>query len=105
MQLKYGNVRTFSKLIGNWFSSKGECKYGEELYYRQMAGEITDLRFHTRLVLSPPPDKVSIEVDFIYQENGKIVHEDFKGKETESYRVKRIWLKQLTGIEVILVRR
>ena len=98
---KYHAVRTWSNLVGIWFASKGECGRGEELYLLEKAGEISNLHYHTRFVLSKSP-RVSIEVDFIYRENGKVIHEDFKGHETEAYRVKRIWIKEQQGIDIIL---
>ena len=100
---KYHAVRTFSNLVGIWFASKGECVRGEELRLRQLAGEITNLHYHVKFVLSKRP-KVSIEVDFVYREDGRVVHEDFKGRLTEAYRIKMAWLKDQQGIDIILTR-
>jgi len=101
---KFHAKRTFSNLVGIYFASKGECQRGEDLFLLEKAGEISNLHYHTRFVLSKKP-RCSIEVDFVYRENGKVVHEDFKGRLTESYRIKMAWLKQQQGIDIILSRR
>jgi len=101
---KHHAVRTWSNLLNMWFASRGECRYGEGLYYRQLAGEISDLKFHTRFTLSKSP-RCSIEADFIYTENGETIYEDFKGMgETREYRVKRLWLKEQQQIDIRLVK-
>ena len=104
-EMKYHSVRTWSELCGRFFASKAEARRGEELHLLQLADEIEDLRYQERFVLSKSPnEKVSITVDFIYLENGKRVLEDVKGIETREFRVKRIWLKQLTGIDIKLTK-
>ena len=99
--MKYNARRTWSELAQEWFASKAECRRAEELILLQHAGYITALEFHRRFTLNDKP-KVSIEVDFVYQENGQIIYEDTKGKETRDYRTKRIWAKQLLGIDIRL---
>jgi hypothetical protein len=70
----------------------------------EKAGTIRALEYHQKITLSKSP-KVTIEIDFIYNQNGKKIYEDYKGmKETREYRAKRIWLKQLKDIDVKLVR-
>ena len=101
MSNKYRARRTYSSLCKRWFSSSAEAVRGEELCLLEKAGQITDLRYHQKFRLSTTP-KVDIEVDFIYSENGQTFYEDCKGKETREYRVKRIWLKQQQGIDIIL---
>jgi len=103
MRLKYGNIRVFSELCGRNFSSKLEARRGEELALLERAGEITDLQYQVRFVLNEKP-RVTLSVDFAYKENGKMVYEDSKGIETREFRVKRIWLRQLTGIDILLTR-
>uniref|UniRef100_A0A6M3KSV4 DUF1064 domain-containing protein n=1 Tax=viral metagenome TaxID=1070528 RepID=A0A6M3KSV4_9ZZZZ len=100
---KFHAKRTFSNLVGIWFSSKGECEYGEGLYLREKTGEISNLHFHTRFMLSKTP-RCSIEVDFIYREDGKVVYEDFKGRMMPDYRVKRLWLKEQQNIDIVLIK-
>jgi len=101
---KYGAVRTYSSLCQRWFDSKGECQRGEELHMLELAGEISGLRYQVKFTLSVKPP-VSITVDFAYNEDGKKVYEDFKGKMVEDFRVKMAWLKQQQGIDIILSRR
>lgn len=106
------NRRTYSELIGRWFSSKGECRRGEELYLLQEVGQIKLLDFQQRFVLSKKP-MVSIVIDYIYlekDEGGKwrYVYEDYKAwdKKTskprieESFRIKLAWLKEKYMVDV-----
>jgi len=100
---KYRAKRTWSEMCQRTFDSKAEARRGEELALLERAGEISDLRYQVRFVLSKAP-KVTITVDFAYLENGERVFEDAKGMgETREFRVKRIWLRQCEGIEVRLV--
>ena len=103
MRLKYGSKRTWSELCQRQFDSKAECIRGEELALMERGGLIEDLRYQVKFVLSENP-KVSITIDFTYLDNGKRIFEDTKGMETREFRVKRIWLKQLCGIDIVLNR-
>ena len=107
-------VKYESALIGRQFDSRAQGRHAEELWLRQNAGEISDLKFEVIFVLSVKP-KVTINIDFEYTENGVIILEDCKGwKRTKSgkvvprverdFRVKLAWLKQLHGKEVRLVK-
>lgn len=99
---KYGARRTWSELCQRTFSSKAEARRGEDLCLLQRAGEISDLQYQVKFVLCKSP-KVTITVDFSYKENGETVLEDQKGwGETREFRVKRIWLKTLTGQDIKL---
>lgn len=100
---KFGAERKWSGLCCEFFASKGEAEYAEQLRIRELAGEISELTYHVVYTLSKKP-KVTIEVDFRYKENGQVVHEDFKGHETRDYRTKRIWLEQQQGILIKLIR-
>ena len=101
--MKYHSVRTWSDLCQRWFPSKAEARRGEELHLLQRAGEITDLEYQVKFVLSIAP-KVTITLDFGYKENGQQVYEDVKGFLTRDFRTKMAWLKEKFGIEVRLVR-
>lgn len=105
MNLKYGSQRTYSLLCGQEFASKAECRRGEELALLERGGLITDLKYQVKLWLSHIP-KVILTVDFVYKdtETKKLIYEDVKGMETREFRVKRIWLKQLCGIDIILTK-
>ena len=100
---KYGAIRTWSNLCERWFASKAECRRGEELALLQKAGEITDLWFQVRFVLSKKP-KHTITIDFAYLEDGKPVYEDTKGVLTRDFKTKLGWLKQLHNIDVKLTK-
>ena len=102
---KYGAKWTYSELCGRFFDSKAEARRGEELALLERAGEISNLAYQVCFILNKKP-RVSITVDFGYIEGGKQVYEDVKGMgETREFRVKRIWLKQLTNIEIRIERR
>ena len=101
MANKYHAVRTWSELCGRWFASKAECRRGEELRMLELAGEITDLEYQPKFKLCDKP-KITYSADFIYEENGKVVVEDVKGKLLRETRVKLVWLKEKYNVEVIL---
>lgn len=102
-EMKYHSTRTWSELTNRWFASKAEAKRGEELHLLQMAGDIAELQYQPRFLLSHKP-KVTITLDFAYRENGKLVYEDTKGVLTRDFRTKLAWLKQSQGIEVRLTQ-
>ncbi len=97
---KYHAKRTYSNLCQRRFDSKGEARRGEELHLRQLAGEITDLCYQVKFVLSVKP-RISITIDYSYCENGQ-VYEDFKGKMMADFRVKMAWLKEQQGIDIVI---
>ena len=103
---KYGAVRTWSELCQVWFGSKGEAHYGSYLFLRQKAGEISRLEFHKKFVLCEEPKRRTVEVDFVYLNNqsGELQYEEFKGAMTRDYETRVLWLYQLDGIEVKLVK-
>lgn len=102
---KFHAVRTYSNLCEREFSSRAESKRGEELFLLQKAGVISRLQYQPRFILSNDP-RVTYSADFKFNDENNIMRvEDVKGKMTEATRVRIAWLKQLTGIEVILVRR
>ena len=110
---KHHAIRYWSEMCQIWFASKGEGRYGEQLWLRQKAGEIQWLQFHEKFTLMEKP-RCTIEVDFSFYdvEKGRgdvvkkgMVYQDFKGQgETRDYRTKRLWLYQLKGIEVEIVK-
>ncbi len=101
MSNKYGARRTYSELCQRFFASKKEAARGEELKLLEMGGEITNLIYQTpfRLCLKP---KITITLDFSYEENSRPVYEDSKGVLTRDTRTKLAWLKEKYGIDVIL---
>lgn len=98
---KYGAKRTYSILCERMFASKLECKRGEELHIVQLGGEISDLKYQVKFVLSEQP-RVTITLDFTYIENGVRIYEDAKGVLTRDFRTKLIWLKKEFDVDVKL---
>ena len=101
MSNKYRARRTYSELFGRVFASKAEAQRGEELRLLEMAGQITDLRYQVRFILSKSP-KVTITIDFTYLEGGVRKFEDVKGVLTRDFRTKMVWLEKSQGINIIL---
>ena len=95
------------------FDSKHEAKVYHELAFRQMAGEISDLRIQVKYVLIPsqvaPSGKkyreCSYKADFVYKDNetGKTVVADAKGHRTKDYILKKKLMLQVWGIEILEV--
>ena len=91
---KYANVKV--ELDGLTFDSKGEAARYQELRLLEEAGEISDLRIHTRWELQPGwRDEtgkkwrpITYESDFDYTEGDAFVVEDFKGVKTQVFRLK-----------------
>ena len=104
MSNKYGARRTWSNLCDRVFDSKAECIRGEELALLARAGEISDLRYQVKFLLSENP-KVTITIDFSYIAEGKRIFEDSKsGILTRDFRTKLAWLEQSQGIKVLLTK-
>jgi hypothetical protein len=101
---KYNARKTYSELCGRTFDSKAEARRGEELKLLEKAGEISNLEYQISFQLCQKPN-IKIKVDFVYQENGQKTFEDVKGMgETREFRVKRAWLKEKYGVEVIIIK-
>lgn len=108
---KYKARRTWSELCRRWFSSGLECRRGEALRLLEMAGEISDLEYQPKWVLRDHNPRVTVKMDFRYRrthwlgaETTAWVVEDAKGKDNEASRLRRAWLKEKYGIEVVLVK-
>ena len=101
---KYGAVQCWSELCQRNFDSKAERVRGEELRMLQLAGSIIELEYQPRYVLNEKPQCVyTADFRYIETELGQTVVEDVKGVMTEAARLRIIWLKQLTGIEVKVI--
>ncbi len=91
---KYNAVKT--EIDGITFDSKGEAARYQELRLAERAGDIRELRVHTRWELVPGwRDKhgkkwraITYESDFDYWEGDQFVVEDFKGFKTQVFRIK-----------------
>ena len=108
---KYNNLKV--KQNGITFDSKGEARRWAELRLLQEGGYLSDLKRQVAFVLCPavklgPSQRtkpaVRIIVDFTYIENGKLILEDFKGVQTEAFRIKLHLLKDKYGHEVRLTK-
>ena len=92
--MKYNNKKT--TVDGIKFDSKGEANRYCELKLLERAGEISDLKLQPRFELLPKQKDeraINYTADFMYQEDGETVVEDFKGKETRDYIMRRKMFK------------
>lgn len=79
------------------FDSALEAARWQELCILQRAGLITDLDCQVKIalmglrgpILTPTGRPMHYRADFTYRENGRVVIEDAKGVETDTYRMKR----------------
>jgi len=91
---KYGNRKM--EFDGYAFDSQGEARRWAELKLLQRAKEISGLQRQVPYELQPKYETatgrkvkpITYIVDFRYEENGEIVCEDFKGAETEVFKLK-----------------
>ena len=91
---KYGNTKTV--VDGMKFDSIGEANRYNDLKILERAGMINNLRFQVPFELIPKNGDerpVKYIADFQYNENGKMIVEDFKGFHTKEYILKRKLLK------------
>lgn len=103
MSNKYGAKRTWSNLCQRTFASKAEAVRGEELRMLEMAGEIEELEYQAKFILSEHP-RITITIDFAYWENNRHIYEDTKGVLTRDFRTKLAWLKEKYGVDVVLTK-
>ena len=105
---KYGNIPTRCAQ-GVMHQSKLETKRCNELHVMQAGGLIQGLKAHPQEVYRLDVNGVHIAkylADFVYyDENGKEVIEDTKGRATEVYRLKARLVKALFGLEIREIRR
>ena len=90
---KYHNRKTV--VDGITFDSKGEANRYGELKLLQQAGVISDLVLQPKYVLQPKfryngkgIQAITWTADFEYTENGVRITEDFKGHETEAFKLR-----------------
>lgn len=103
---KFGNIKTEVITSGTpiIYDSRKEAKIGQQLQYRQVAGEISNLkrqvpfRFELNGILI-----CKYLADFTYIENGKYIVVDVKSKFTAKlpvYVLKRKMMKAFHGIDI-----
>jgi len=96
MRRKYGNRKV--ELDGYTFDSAGEANRYRELVLLHRAGEICKLKIQPVYMLQPAFKKngvahrsITYIADFEYFDvrEGRYITEDFKGMETEVFKIKR----------------
>lgn len=93
------------------FDSAGEARRYAELRLLERAGVISGLERQVPIELQVAGTPIKFDngrvaklvVDFRYVENGRVVHEDFKGRETPVSKLKRA-IARAMGIEIRLSR-
>ena len=94
------------------FDSIAESRRYKELALLQRAGKITELQLQPKFLLQESfrkngktYRKIDYIADFQYEENGKIVVEDVKGKETEVFKLKRkLFEKKYPALELKIIK-
>ena len=88
---------------GETFHSQGEYYRYRELQLLEKAGQIKNLRRQVKYELIPKQigeRATSYYADFVYEENGKEIVEDFKGMKTKEYIIKRKLMLYIHGIKI-----
>ena len=90
------------------FHSLGECERYIELKLQEMAGAIKNLRLQVPFILAESVKingrkvpSMKYKADFVYEEDGRQVVEDYKGVMTPVYRIKRHLMKAIHGIDIL----
>lgn len=100
MRHKFGAVQC--KEDGIKFSSKGERRYYNKLKLMQEAGEVV---FFLRQTPFHLPGNSKYVVDFtVFYANGTVSFVDYKGMETESFRLKKRQVEEIYGIKLEIVK-
>ena len=94
------------------FDSIAESKRYKELVLLQRAGKISELQLQPKFSLQESfrkkgktYRKIEYIADFQYEENGKIIVEDVKGKETEVFKLKRkLFEKKYPALELKIIK-
>lgn len=104
---KFKNIRV--EFEGMKFDSKGELARFIELRNLASAGEISSLKRQVRYELAPhvflngkKKPALAFWADFVYYDKwGNEIVEDFKGKITTAYRIKKHLMKHVHGVDII----
>lgn len=107
---KYKNKKTQVDMYV--FDSIAESKRYKELALLEKAGKITKLELQPRFLLQEgfrkngkTYRKIEYIADFKYIENGQVIVEDVKGKETEVFKLKRkLFEKKYPDLELNLIK-
>lgn len=94
-QGKYNNQKV--ERDNRTFASKGEAGLYDFLRLREQNGEITDLECQVQVHLTAA--KILYKPDYRFKVNGVFTWAEFKGFETNSWRIKRrLWIHYGPGI-------
>lgn len=107
---KYGNKKVL--IDGIKFDSMAEGRRYKELKLMQRAGIIKELELQPKFLLQESFKKngktyrkVEYIADFQYKENGKVVIEDVKGKETDIFKLKhKLFEYKYRDLELKLIK-
>ena len=100
-QSKFNNERVVTE--DGAFDSKKEHRRWCELKLLQLAGEIRNLRHHTKFKFEHNGVLIgTYEADFDYFRGNEYVVEDSKGFETDVFRLKAKMMRAFFGIDVRL---
>jgi len=87
---KYGAKRT--ELAGRSFSSAGEASCYQYLQAMVQSGEIRDLEAQVTVYLTRARVEMRPDFRFIDVATGRVIYAEFKGFETDAWRIKRrLW--------------
>ena len=107
---KYRNKKTQIDMYV--FDSIAESKRYKELVLLQRAGKISELQLQPKFLLQESFKKngktyrkIEYIADFMYEENGHVIVEDVKGKETEVFKLKRkLFEYKYRGLELKIIK-
>lgn len=103
---KFGNIKTEIITSGKpvIYDSRKEARVGQQLHYRQAAGQINELKRQVAFKFELNGILIcKYIVDFTYMENGKLIVVDVKGYQTREYKIKRKMMLAFHGIKIIEV--
>ena len=94
------------------FDSIAESKRYKELTLLQRAEKISELQLQPKFLIQESfrkngktYRKIEYIADFMYEENGKIIVEDVKGKETEVFKLKhKLFEKKYPALELRIIK-
>ena len=94
------------------FDSIAESRRYKELALLEKAGEIENLQLQPKFLLQESFKKngktyrkIEYIADFMYEEKGKVIVEDVKGKETEVFKLKhKLFEKKYPGLELRIIK-
>lgn len=116
----YTNSKYHNRKIevgGETFDSQGEYNRWCELKMLERAGQITDLKRQVYFELIPAQYEIDEKgrrrlveralgyvADYVYTEDGKTVVEDYKGLQTDAFKIKKKLMLYLKGFKIRLTK-